>query len=225
MKRTISNLTIKVIDDGERILEGIASTPRPDRVGDVVESDGVEYDLPIPLLLDHDHSKVVGEVEHIAVSRDGIRFRARIAKIAEPGAARDLVDTAWSYVRAGLRKAVSIGFRSLEHAVLPGGGLRFLSWEFLELSIVGIPAQPDAKITGFKGIVDDHHPRVVKVGCKPSAIKVVRVSKGKSLKIKRHRVIRLSADEMPSKAAPGPARVVKLTARDYGRANARVVRL
>jgi HK97 family phage prohead protease len=150
MNRAFVALEIKALDDDARTLEGWATTPEVDRMGDIVLPKGAEYELPIPFLLDHDHSQVVGEVDRVEVSDKGIRFFAHIAKIAEEGPARELVDKAWSYIKNGLRKAVSIGFRPLEFDVLPNGGLKFTSWEWYELSAVGIPAQPGAVITGTK---------------------------------------------------------------------------
>jgi HK97 family phage prohead protease len=150
MNRAFVALEIKALDDDARTLEGWATTPEIDRMGDIVLPKGAEYKLPIPFLLDHDHSQVVGEVDRVEVSDKGIRFFAHIVKIVEEGPARDLVDKAWSYIKNGLRKAVSIGFRPLDFDVLPNGGLKFTSWEWYELSAVGIPAQPGAVITGTK---------------------------------------------------------------------------
>jgi HK97 family phage prohead protease len=150
MNRAFVAFEIKALDDDARTLEGWATTPEVDRMGDIVLPKGAEYELPIPFLLDHDHSQVVGEVERVEVTDKGIKFWATIKKIAEEGDAKALCDKAWSYIKHGLRKAVSIGFRPLEFDVLPNGGLKFTSWEWYELSAVGIPAQPGAKITGTK---------------------------------------------------------------------------
>lgn len=150
MNRAFVNFEIKALDEDARTLEGWATTPEVDRMGDIVLPKGAEYALPIPFLLDHDHSQVVGEVDRVEVSDKGIKFWASIKSIAEEGEAKALCDKAWSYIKHGLRKAVSIGFRPLEFDVLPNGGLKFTSWEWYELSAVGIPAQPGAKITGTK---------------------------------------------------------------------------
>jgi HK97 family phage prohead protease len=150
MNRAFVALEIKALDDDARTIEGWATTPEVDRMGDIVLPKGAEYELPIPFLLDHDHSQVVGEVDKVQVTDKGIRFWAHIKKIAEEGDAKSLCDKAWSFIKHGLRKAVSIGFRPLDFDVLPNGGLKFTSWEWYELSAVGIPAQPGAVITGTK---------------------------------------------------------------------------
>lgn len=150
MNRAFVALEIKALNDDAREIEGWATTPEIDRMGDIVLPKGAEYKLPIPFLLDHDHSQVVGEVDHAEVSDKGIKFRAHIKKIAEEGDAKALCDKAWSFIKNGLRKAVSIGFMPKDFEVLPNGGLKFTSWDWYELSAVGIPAQPGAVITGTK---------------------------------------------------------------------------
>lgn len=143
-------LTIKTVDDEARLIEGWATRPEKDRVGDIVVPTGVEYKLPLPFLLDHDHSQAVGEVDHVEVSDEGIKFRAHIKKIDEPGPVKDLVDKAWQLVKHGLRRSVSIGFAPKEFDVLPSGGLKYKTWEWLELSAVSVPALASANITGTK---------------------------------------------------------------------------
>jgi HK97 family phage prohead protease len=150
MNRAFVALNIKAIDDDARRIEGWATTAAIDRVGDVVMPKGAVYDLPLPFLLDHDSRLVVGEVDKVEVTDKGIKFWAHIKKIAEPGEVKDLCDKAWSLVKNGLRKAVSIGFSPLEYDVLPNGGLKFTKWSWLELSAVGIPANPEAQITNAK---------------------------------------------------------------------------
>jgi len=150
MNRAVVALEIKALDEDARIIEGWATTPEPDRVGDIVVPTGAKFKLPLPFLLDHDHKSVVGEVNHAEVTDKGIRFRAQIAKILEPGEAKDLTDKAWQLVKSGLRRAVSIGFGPIEMEPLPRGGLKFTSWDWWELSAVGVPAQPGAKITATK---------------------------------------------------------------------------
>lgn len=150
MNRVFHNLTVRTLDEDERVVEGWATTNAVDRMGDIVEPLGAQFDLPIPFLLDHEHDMAVGEVEAAEVTSKGIRFRARIKKIAEAGAAKELTDKAWHYLKYGLRKAVSIGFQPLEYEPLPGGGLRFTRWDWFELSAVTIPAQSEATITSVK---------------------------------------------------------------------------
>lgn len=152
MDRAYSVLEIKGYDEDERVIEGIASTPAADRMGDVVEPMGAKFALPMPLLWQHNHAAPVGHVEFAKPTEKGIPFKARIAKVDEPGKLKDRVDEAWQSVKSGLVRAVSIGFRSLEHSIMKEGGYRFKQWEWLELSLVTIPANHEATINTIKSV-------------------------------------------------------------------------
>jgi HK97 family phage major capsid protein/HK97 family phage prohead protease len=150
MNRAYSVLQVRSVDEDARVIRGIATTPSPDRMGDVVEPLGVSFKNPMPLLWQHNHNQPVGTVKFDKPTKDGITFEASVAKIDEAGTLKDRVDEAWQSVKAGLVSAVSIGFRSLEHAVMKDGGWRFIKSEVLELSLVTIPANSDATITAIK---------------------------------------------------------------------------
>lgn len=151
--RAVVDLNIKSVDDDERRIEGWATKPDQDRMGDIVMPKGVVYNLPLPFLLDHDYSKSVGHVDKVEVSEKGIRFWAHIKKIDDDAEAKKLTDYAWSLIRNGLRSAVSIGFRSLDAEQIPGSwGMTFKKWEWLELSAVTVPALPGAVITARKSM-------------------------------------------------------------------------
>lgn len=49
-QRAYSVFNIKGMNDERRELTGVATTPEPDRVGDVVDPMGVKFQNPIPLL-------------------------------------------------------------------------------------------------------------------------------------------------------------------------------
>lgn len=149
-RRAYAFLEIKSVDEERREISGWASRPETDRMGDIVEPLGMERRGTTPLLLDHDHKRAVGTVTALTPSRDGVRFTAKLAKIAQEGPLKQLVDDAWAMVRSGLRAATSIGFRVLEAEPLREGGLRFLRWEILELSLVSVPAAPGATIDHVK---------------------------------------------------------------------------
>lgn len=139
-------------DGGERIIEGIASTPTVDRMGDVVEPLGAKFKMPMPLLWQHDTRAPVGHVTWAKPNKTGIPFKAKFVKIDEPGALKDRLDEAWQSVKTGLVRAVSIGFKSIERTFVDDGGIHFLEWEWLELSLVTIPANQEATITTIKTI-------------------------------------------------------------------------
>lgn len=155
-QRAYSTIQIKSISEDQRIIEGVASTPAADRVGDIVEPMGAKFNLPMPLLWQHDSKAPIGNVYFAEARKDGIPFKARIAKSNEPGRLRDRLDEAWQSIKLGLVRAVSIGFRALESEPVnkdnPWDGERFKSWEWLELSAVTIPANTEANITTIRSL-------------------------------------------------------------------------
>ena len=113
-KRLYSSLTIKNFNEDERLIEGVATTPTTDRMGDIVESEGAQYSLPIPLLWQHDSSQPVGHVEACQVTKDGIAITARMVQVTEPGTLKDRLDEAWQSIKSGLVRGLSIGFVPIE---------------------------------------------------------------------------------------------------------------
>ena len=104
---------VKSVDADKRVLSGIATTPEPDRMGDIIEPLGVTFKNPLPLLLFHDAKKPVGWTKFKKPTKDGIEFEASLPTIEEPGVLRDRVEEAWQSVKAGLISGVSIGFRAI----------------------------------------------------------------------------------------------------------------
>lgn len=157
--RAYSVIEVKNLNEELRIVEGIATTPEPDRLGDVVESEGAQFKTPLPLLWQHRSDQPVGFVEEVQVRKTGISFKARIVKIEEEGELKNLVNKAWQSVKSRLVRGVSIGFRALEKELLDKDGdsfwgpIRFKKWEWLELSLVTIPANQDASIQTIRSIV------------------------------------------------------------------------
>lgn len=151
VQRAFSILTVKSVDEEARIIRGIATTPTPDRMEDVVEATGAEFTLPIPLLWHHDSRQPIGHVTAASVSADGIAIEARLVKVSEPGRLQERIDEAWQSIKLGLVRGLSIGFKPKEVAdIKETWGLHFLKWIWLELSAVTIPANQDATITTVK---------------------------------------------------------------------------
>lgn len=151
--RAYSVFEIKSVDQEKRIITGIATTPTTDSYDDIVESDGAQFKLPLPLLWQHNADQPIGHVTAAKVSKTGITVTAQLADIAEPGTLKDRLDEAWQAIKYGLVKGFSIGFRPLETAQIEGTwGYRYLKWAWLELSAVTIPANMDCSIQTIKSI-------------------------------------------------------------------------
>ncbi|WLA80300.1 phage major capsid protein [Bradyrhizobium elkanii] len=152
MNRAYSVLTVKAVQEDQRIIMGVATTPETDRQGDIVESMGVKFKNPMPLLHNHRSDEPVGTVTFDKPTKNGITFKAQLPYIDQPGPLKDRVDTAWGEVKSGLVRGVSIGFRPIEYSFMDDGGIRFLEAEVLELSLVAIPANASASINQIKSV-------------------------------------------------------------------------
>lgn len=150
--KAFSAVTIKALNEEKREIEGMASTPALDRVGDVIEPTGLTFANAAPLLLNHKSDQPVGTVQFGQPTSKGLPFKATIAKVDEPGVVKDRTDEAWHSVKNGLIKGVSIGFIPQESKPINGGGTRFTRASVHELSLVAIPCNPEAVITAFKGL-------------------------------------------------------------------------
>lgn len=153
IRRAYSLLEVKAFDDDARELQGTATTPTPDRMGDIVEPKGAEFKLPIPFLWQHSSDQPIGHVTKAKVTSKGIDVTVKLVKTDEPGTLKDRLDEAWQSVKLGLVRGLSIGFSSKEHSYIEGtGGIHFLKWAWLELSAVTIPANAEASIQTIKSL-------------------------------------------------------------------------
>src|SRR5678815_4211245 len=154
LKRAYAMLTVRAASDAgdERSIEGLGGRRTMEQMGDVIDPLGAKFSNPLPLLHQHDTERPIGTVRFKKATNAGIEFVATIPKIAEPGPLKDRVDTAWGEIKAGLVRAVSIGFRILKDGVeaLGDGGLKFTAIEIVELSAVTVPANAEATITNIR---------------------------------------------------------------------------
>lgn len=152
LKRAYSTLTVKSIDEDQRIIRGMASTPTPDRMDDIVDPMGAKFASELVLLLNHNSDQPVGSVVFGKPTKAGIPFEASIPNVTEEGELKKRTDEAWQSVKYKIIRSVSIGFRVLNNAIerLKSGGVKFLETEIMELSLVAIPANPEATIQQIK---------------------------------------------------------------------------
>ncbi|HBC9722117.1 TPA: HK97 family phage prohead protease, partial [Escherichia coli] len=130
---------------------GIASTPSPDRDGDILEPEGAEFGSAIPFLWQHDHSRPVGQCTVRRV-REGLEITATLVKPVPdmPSQLAARLDEAWAAIKTGLVRGLSVGFRAHEYTFLDGGGMHFLRWELMEVSAVTVPANAECTIQTIK---------------------------------------------------------------------------
>lgn len=159
-------LTQKAADATGRRITGIASTPTPDRRGDIIEPRGLRFTNPVPLLLHHEQDKPIGLARLGTPTATGLPFEADFPVIADPGPLRDRVEGTLQAIRAGLYTAVSVAINRLTAVVkpLPSGALHFLEAEVVELSIVTVPANREASILSVKALDAPYLAKPVSLG-------------------------------------------------------------
>ncbi|RMD67345.1 MAG: hypothetical protein D6822_08405, partial [Cyanobacteria bacterium J149] len=146
ISKQIKNLStifkFKKINKEDRIIRGvIGTTGNLDRHGDTVNPDGwvLENFLKNPVVFVNHESWTlpVGKVIGIEKVENGILFDVQFAQGTKQA------DEVWLLVEQKIMQAWSVGFIVLEWGK-PGDEYTIMKQELLELSIVGLPANPDA---------------------------------------------------------------------------------
>ena len=106
LKKAFSLLEVREVGEESRTITGIATTPKIDSYGDIVEPEGVQYRGPVNLFLYHDRTKPVGNVAFGKATKSGIPFTATIPDVAEEGTVRERVNEAWHSLKYKLLQAV-----------------------------------------------------------------------------------------------------------------------
>lgn len=153
MNRAYSMMTVKAVNEDERIITGVATTPSPDRSEDIMVPEGAQFTLPMPFLWQHEMDEPIGHVIEAVVTSKGIEVKVQVAKVDEEGDLKSRLDEAWQTIKAGLVRGLSIGFLPIESARIEGTwGSKFLKWDWFELSAVTIPCNTQGRITSVKSV-------------------------------------------------------------------------
>src|SRR5262245_25893339 len=151
---------VGVAETRAAILERDASAPRRvrfvasdesvDRYGDVIRASGWQLDNfrknPVLLFAHQSRALPVGRVDPIAV--EGTRLIAHAEFV--PEGQDDFADKVWRFVEGGFLNAASVGFMPLDSPVpifdadKALTGFEYIAQELLELSVVPVPANPNA---------------------------------------------------------------------------------
>lgn len=152
------NVEVKGIDDKARTVTFVASTEAVDRYGDSIKLDGWRLDRfkanPV-ILFGHDsHALPIGKAVDIGVKGDALVVKIQFASAdANPAA-----ENVFRLIKEGCLNAVSVGFICIRWQLVDDQesgrrGYDILEAELLEISVVPIPAHPDALIqASFKGL-------------------------------------------------------------------------
>lgn len=169
MKKTVKylNFDFKVLSvkdaSQECIVEGYANTKDKDRVGDVVLPSAFEASLPTylknPVLLEnHNWDRIAGVTKTAEVTDNGLFIRARISDTR-----MDLK----TQIREGCLSTFSIGYNELDADFDEASKTKIIkNLELLEISIVSVPANPQAR---FQEVSGNQNIEAPKDGVKPAS--------------------------------------------------------
>ena len=153
------------------VFEAIASTHSRDRYGDVVVQDWdlSEYRKNSVMLFQHDPKEIIGEAETVEVRKQKLFTRFRLF-------AEDTSPTVNFMRRLAEQKALralSVGFMPGKADVIRSEtgditGLRYSENKLLEISVVSIPANPDALITARSAGLSEEFTRRIMSGADPA---------------------------------------------------------
>lgn len=135
-------------DKGEIVFT--ASTASVDRESDIINPDGwmlENFKDGGPLLWGHDQSKLpIGRVLWVKVDSGKLVGKAKF------NGQTQLSTDVEKLVRSGDLKGLSVGFRPMDMKMNNEGGRTFTKQELLEISVVNVPANPDAIIHTIKSL-------------------------------------------------------------------------
>jgi HK97 family phage major capsid protein len=172
------------------------------RDGDIIDTKGIRFKLPLKVLESHDNKKPIGHVIDAVVEQDQIRVRVQIA---QAGVA-DYIDEAWRKIKARLYDGFSIGWRTLKgHFDKSFGGFRHTETDWYELSTVAVPADSLALITSVRHA--DHS--TTAIGQRPVSVSTVNnpgVSGASRRKVPMKETIREQIQNAENKIAANETR-------------------
>lgn len=141
---------------------GYAATfgPQPDRQGDVISPHAFDATLAtwaargfgIPLLADHDPLQPLGAITVASVDAVGLSVTGRIAIDTEAG------QRAYALAQVGAL-SMSVQFTAKPADMRMVGGVQVIDGlDLIEVSLVAVPANPDARLSGIKAFAECESP-------------------------------------------------------------------
>jgi HK97 family phage major capsid protein/HK97 family phage prohead protease len=127
---------------GDDPLEYVMSDATVDRYGDTIDAKGwdlTEFRANPIALFGHDSKFIVGHWTNVHVEGDRLLGHLHLVD-----AVSERLKEVHALVKAGVLRAVSVGFRPIESEPLSksGGAVRYIRQKLLECSLVAIPANP-----------------------------------------------------------------------------------
>lgn len=130
----------------ERQIRVIASDPTVDHVKDVMVPEGcdtVDYQKNPIILAQHNREFPIGRAV-VEIKNGRVEALINFA----PAGVSAKADEYCGLAKAGIINAASVGFEPLEFEPIKDGGYRYTKWKLMEISLVSVPANPNAVVIG-----------------------------------------------------------------------------
>jgi len=148
---------VKQADDAEGVyIEGYASTPIVDRDEEIVPVSSInttQWEKNPILLYMHDRTKPIGKVVAFEKRPEGFWVKAYISQAVEK--TMGII----SLIKDEVLRAFSIGFRMKDYFINREGRFVYNDIELTEISVVTIPANPDALFSFVKSLREEAQER------------------------------------------------------------------
>jgi len=157
LKGTGPTYALKRVSGVERIISGVCTSSRKDNESDILDADGANWKLPLPLLADHQVGIEIGSVTKLWREGEKIKFMASVAS-----------EDSWARIISNRKTGISIGFDPQTVEPLKGGRHRVKNFQIVEISLVEGQANDDARVERVEQ-------RVMKSAAAPSRSDSARV--------------------------------------------------
>lgn len=162
-----------------------------DSEGDVIEKGAFALPSALPIVMEHDQSKVVGVWESAAETDAGLEVKGRlfVEGIAPAREARDLM-------RRNRITGLSIGFKNAVGDRLPTGGRKLTGLTITEISLCRRPVHPGARITSVKSMETES------THMEPETTEIAQLDNGEFIKAANDNIVALTSrlDKLEAKA-------------------------
>lgn len=140
MEKQFHVAELKAAPDDEYDGTFVLNEESEDRVGDVIVADGwdlKDFRKNSPALWGHDPDKLIGRWDNVRV--EGKRLLGQLKLASTP-----MAQMAKTLIQEGILKAVSVGFAPKEYEPRKNGGYLIKKASLMEVSLVSVPAHPNA---------------------------------------------------------------------------------
>lgn len=192
VKAKMGLVSHKVNAEGRKVFTYRATTEAVDRQGEIVTLDGWRLDnyKANPVILDSHRydgiESIVGKGVDLAYGDAGLDVDILFSETNPRGRIAE------GLASEGMLNTLSVGFRSLKRDRAADGVTRHIDKELLEISVVAVPANPEA--VRLRSIEDADMEDLLEVTTKLLALEVAEVKAGRTLSTKNEGALRQAGE-------------------------------